>query len=374
MPSVENKTLDSVSEQMAGMALTSTERNNKQQVEDRERDGSNNSGNDQATNDKTENNGYDSKTINEQNEIVVEDSDEPNDDGTEQKKIFCGGISYDTTGDDLASHFSQFGSIKEAQVKYDRMTGRSRGFAFVEFETVDGCRASLTLREQTIKGKQCEIKPAKTREVGYMNKKVFVGGLPIDFSENELREHFQQYGRVEDVEWPLDKVSKARKSFAFVVFESEEAAEKAAAHPKHHFADRECDVKKAVPQSRRPHFGGIGNFSRSTGGGLLLRGGYGGGGIRCPASGGGGGNSAYLTGGGGGGDSHLHHQQHHQPQHQMQLYYPPHQAAQTSAAAWYHQMNATAAWYNAAYNGGAWYGAAPTAASSTAVAAPQFPT
>uniref|UniRef100_A0A914NT38 RRM domain-containing protein n=1 Tax=Meloidogyne incognita TaxID=6306 RepID=A0A914NT38_MELIC len=77
--------------------------------------------NDQATNDKTENNGYDSKTINEQNEIVVEDSDEPNDDGTEQKKIFCGGISYDTTGDDLASHFSQFGSIKEAQVKYDRM-------------------------------------------------------------------------------------------------------------------------------------------------------------------------------------------------------------------------------------------------------------
>uniref|UniRef100_A0A914NKK5 Uncharacterized protein n=1 Tax=Meloidogyne incognita TaxID=6306 RepID=A0A914NKK5_MELIC len=44
MPSVENKTLDSVSEQMAGMALTSTERNNKQQVEDRERDGSNNSG------------------------------------------------------------------------------------------------------------------------------------------------------------------------------------------------------------------------------------------------------------------------------------------------------------------------------------------
>jgi len=37
----------------------------------------------------------------------------------------------------------------------------------------------------------------------------------------------------------LDKVSKARKSFAFVVFESEEAAEKAAAHPKQNFADRE---------------------------------------------------------------------------------------------------------------------------------------
>ncbi|KAF7635702.1 hypothetical protein Mgra_00004796 [Meloidogyne graminicola] len=47
---------------------------------------------------------------------------------------------------------------------------------FAEFETVDGCKASLTLQEQTIKGKQCEIKPAKTRELGYMNKKIFVGG------------------------------------------------------------------------------------------------------------------------------------------------------------------------------------------------------
>jgi RNA recognition motif-containing protein len=54
-----------------------------------------------------------------------------------------------------------------------------------------------------------------------------------------LREHFKQYGRVEDVEWPLDKVSKTRKSFAFVVFETEDAVEKAAAQPKQHFANRE---------------------------------------------------------------------------------------------------------------------------------------
>jgi hypothetical protein len=82
-------------------------------------------------------------------------------------------------------------------------TGRSRGFAFVEFETVGGCKASLELREQTIKGKQCEIKPAKTREIGYMvnlilisfniftinlkNKKVFVGGLPGDFPGSNFK-------------------------------------------------------------------------------------------------------------------------------------------------------------------------------------------
>jgi RNA recognition motif-containing protein len=89
------------------------------------------------------------------------------------------------------------------------------------------------------------------------NKKVFVGGLPGDFpglinlknllkilitlllSETELRKHFEQFGRVDDVEWPFDKVSKLRKNFAFVVFADEESADRAAASPKQQFASRE---------------------------------------------------------------------------------------------------------------------------------------
>lgn len=50
-------------------------------------------------------------------------------------------------------------------------------------------------REQSIKGKTCEIKPAKSRE----NKKVFVGGLPADHPEEELRKYFEQFGKVDDV-------------------------------------------------------------------------------------------------------------------------------------------------------------------------------
>jgi RNA recognition motif-containing protein len=72
------------------------------------------------------------------------------------------------TNEDLQQHFQQFGEVAQAQVKIDRATGRSRGFAFVEFGTADACRKALNDREQTIKGKACEIKPAKSRE----NKKV----------------------------------------------------------------------------------------------------------------------------------------------------------------------------------------------------------
>lgn len=167
--------------------------------------------------------------------------------GNEDKKIFVGGIAYDVTNEDLSQYFSQYGEVAQAQVKYDRNTGRSRGFAFVEFTTGEACRAALNAREQSLKGKTVEVKPAKSRE----NKKVFVGGLPADHPEEELRAHFEQYGKVEDIEWPFDKQTKARRNFAFIVFEEEEAAERASATPKQMFGSRECDVKKAVPQGKR---------------------------------------------------------------------------------------------------------------------------
>ena len=70
------------------------------------------------------------------------------------RKIFVGGIGYEVTDEDLKTHFGQFGEVANAQVKFDRQTGRSRGFAFVEFTTGEACKTALASREQTIKGKQ----------------------------------------------------------------------------------------------------------------------------------------------------------------------------------------------------------------------------
>lgn len=168
----------------------------------------------------------------------------------EDRKIFVGGIPYDVTEADLTAHFSKFGDVTSANVKIDRMTGRSRGFAFVEFGTVEACQHALRLREQTIKTKTVEVKPAKSHE----NKKVFIGGIPSDLTEEELKLHFSHFGKVEEIEWPTDKVTKQHRNFAFIVFEEETAADVAAENQKHQIRDRECDVKKAVPRSRRSHF------------------------------------------------------------------------------------------------------------------------
>jgi RNA recognition motif-containing protein len=51
------------------------------------------------------------------------------------KKLFVGGLPWATTNDDLKDLFSQAGTVASATIITDKMTGRSRGFGFVEFES-----------------------------------------------------------------------------------------------------------------------------------------------------------------------------------------------------------------------------------------------
>ncbi len=53
------------------------------------------------------------------------------------KKLYVGNLPYSTTNDDLAGTFSQYGEVSSATVMIDRMTGRSRGFGFVEMTNDD---------------------------------------------------------------------------------------------------------------------------------------------------------------------------------------------------------------------------------------------
>ena len=53
------------------------------------------------------------------------------------KKVFVGGISQDTQDNHLREYFSQYGIVQTASVMTDKVTGNSRGFGFVVFESAD---------------------------------------------------------------------------------------------------------------------------------------------------------------------------------------------------------------------------------------------
>lgn len=60
-------------------------------------------------------------------------------------KLYVGGISYRSTEDALAEAFGQAGSVVSAKIITDRMTGRSRGFGFVEMSTPEEATRAIDM-------------------------------------------------------------------------------------------------------------------------------------------------------------------------------------------------------------------------------------
>jgi RNA recognition motif-containing protein len=60
-------------------------------------------------------------------------------------KLYVGGLPYSTTDDELKNEFSKAGEVVSAMVIKDRMTGRSKGFGFVEFATAEGAQSGISL-------------------------------------------------------------------------------------------------------------------------------------------------------------------------------------------------------------------------------------
>lgn len=72
------------------------------------------------------------------------------------KKIYVGGLSFNTSTEDLKALFEGIGSVQSVNIITDRVTGRSRGFGFVEMGTDEEVKAAIsslngkTLDERTI--------------------------------------------------------------------------------------------------------------------------------------------------------------------------------------------------------------------------------
>lgn len=61
------------------------------------------------------------------------------------KKLYVGGLPYSTTEDQLREAFSQAGSVSSAVIIMDKMSGRSKGFGFVEFSADDDATKAIDM-------------------------------------------------------------------------------------------------------------------------------------------------------------------------------------------------------------------------------------
>ena len=71
---------------------------------------------------------------------------------------------------------------------------RFRGFAFVVFKTISSLQDAVNEQEHSVKGKKVAVKKAKAKE-----GKIYVGKLKPELSDEEIKNHFAQFGNISQV-------------------------------------------------------------------------------------------------------------------------------------------------------------------------------
>jgi RNA recognition motif-containing protein len=80
-------------------------------------------------------------------------------------KLYVGNLAFQTTSEELQDLFAQAGTVESASVVEDRMTGRSRGFAFVEMATKEEATAAIEqFNGKEVGGRALKVNEAKPRE------------------------------------------------------------------------------------------------------------------------------------------------------------------------------------------------------------------
>ena len=77
------------------------------------------------------------------------------------KKLYVGNLSYNTTEDGLRNLFSQFGTVASSKIIFDRDSGNSKGFGFIEMSTDEEASAAITgTNGQELEGRQLRVNEA----------------------------------------------------------------------------------------------------------------------------------------------------------------------------------------------------------------------
>jgi RNA recognition motif-containing protein len=80
-------------------------------------------------------------------------------------KLYVGNLSFETTENDLQDLFEKHGTVNEAHLMMDKMTGQSRGFAFVTMNDNEQAKAAMgATNGHELNGRTLNVNEARPRE------------------------------------------------------------------------------------------------------------------------------------------------------------------------------------------------------------------
>lgn len=141
-------------------------------------------------------------------------------------RLFVGGFQASLSNYDLFQHFSKFGEILNAQIMYDKKTGKSRSFGFIECGSIMVAEKILSMKH-AIKGRDIDVnhafkKDSKETSANWkkilFRKKLFVTNLPGFVSSKDLELYFRKFGSLRKAYIITEPLSKKPKGFGYVEF------------------------------------------------------------------------------------------------------------------------------------------------------------
>jgi len=170
--------------------------------------------------------------------------------------VWIGNLPWSVSKEDLRKFLVEYSDLTEEAITRVHMPGpndnksankveerkfgkvvHNKGFAYVDFSSAKDVETAIELSEQLLGGRRVLIKdnksfegrPLKTKEESRAegkppNKRVFLGNLRFDATEESIKEHFEKCGSIESVKVATFEDSGKCKGYAWVVFEDLEAA------------------------------------------------------------------------------------------------------------------------------------------------------
>lgn len=162
-------------------------------------------------------------------------------------------LPWSITEKDLKDYFFMYGNVVMAQVKKDPLTGDSRGYGFIRFDDVTIQKQVLATRH-VIGGRNCDVRVPKSKDPDnpYLSSKIFVGRISEHFTEQDIRDYFNQFGEVTYVFIP----KKPFRAFSFVQFIEPRAAMAACEQDEHLIKGVSVSVSSAKQRKEPPKMPG----------------------------------------------------------------------------------------------------------------------
>ncbi|GIY50227.1 hypothetical protein CDAR_319091 [Caerostris darwini] len=155
------------------------------------------------------------------------------------RTIFCMRLSQKVRARDLEEFFSSVGPVRDVKIIMDNKTRRSKGIAYVEFQSVDSIPLALALNETELMGYKIQIQLSqaeKNRAAASASSvvrgtpgpmRLYVGSLHFNITEDMLRGIFEPFGKIERIELIKDTETNRSKGYGFISFYDSEDAKKA---------------------------------------------------------------------------------------------------------------------------------------------------